>query len=111
MPRDAYLTLTVRNLPLGTTAHDVRDHILRYDSTANPQVGTVVRDSNRPSLYTTVTIRQDSDDKCKALRDGLNLKDFYPRTPETPGASSKISVNDEFLGVTTIAEHENPQFE
>lgn len=111
MGKDAYLTLTIRNLPPGTTAQDVRDHIGRIYANAQPAVGPIVRDSNRQMLYTTVTVRQDSDEKCRALRDALNLKTFFPRAPETHIRESKIMVNDEFLGVTTVAEHKNPQFE
>lgn len=111
MAKDAFLALTIRNLPTGTTKQDVIDHINRAASNACPVVGPIVRDPNQPTFYTTVTIRQDSDDKCKTLRDKLNLTEFFPRAPQTNVRDSKIVVNDEFLGVTTVAEHENPQFE
>lgn len=111
MAKDTFLALTIRNLPAGTTAQDVIDHINRAASNARPVVGPIVKDPNQPTFYTTVTIRQDSDDKCKALRDKLNLTEFFPRSPETYLRDSKITVNDEFLGVTTVAEHENSQFE
>lgn len=106
------MTLTVRNLPLGTTQQDVEDHIKRMCSDANPVVSPVVKESTRPMVYTTVTIRQDTDYKCKDLRDRLNLTPFFPRRPQNPEVrESKINVSDEFLGVTTVAEHKDPQFE
>lgn len=114
MAKDAYLALTIRNLPPGTTAQDVRNHIHGLASGLNPQpnVGPIVKDPNQPTLYTTVTIRQDSEAKCKELRDTLNFSDFYPRSPQNPNnLHSHINVSDEFLGVTTVAEHEDPQFE
>ncbi|KAK5653066.1 hypothetical protein OQA88_9352 [Cercophora sp. LCS_1] len=111
MAKDSYLALAIRNLPAGTTAQDVREHINRVASNPQPVVGPIVKDPNRPTFYTTVTIRQDSDDKCKTLRDKLNLTDFFPRAPETVVRDSKIAVHDEFLGVTTVAEHEDAQFD
>jgi hypothetical protein len=110
-PKDCYLTLTVRNLPLGTTAQDVTDHINRHCSGTKPVVRPLVRDLNRPRLYTTVTICQESEDKCRAVRDRLNITQIYPRTPTSEVRESSITVNDEFLGVTTLAEHETPHFE
>ncbi|KAK3330784.1 hypothetical protein B0H66DRAFT_74682 [Apodospora peruviana] len=111
MVRNSYLTLTVRNLPLGTTKEDIIGTINRLYQNAQPVVGLLVKDANRASLSATVTIRQDTDEKCRQLRDNLNLKDFFPRAPETEVVESKIVVNDEFLGVTTVAEHENAQFD
>lgn len=111
MARDHYLTLTVRDLPPGTTAQDVRHHIDRRHKNAQPVVGPLVKDPNRPSLYTVVTVRQDSDYQCRTLRDNLNLTKFFPQQPTTSVVESQIAVSDEFLGVTTLAEHENPQFE
>jgi hypothetical protein len=111
MGRDYYMTLTVRDLPPGTTAQDVCDHINRRRANAHPVVGPLVKDPNRPSLCTVVTIRQDSEYLCRTLRDSLNLKTFYPRNPTTTVTESQIAVSNEFLGVTTLAEHENPEFE
>ncbi|KAK0628411.1 hypothetical protein B0T17DRAFT_152656 [Bombardia bombarda] len=110
-PKDSFLTLSIRNLPMGTTAQDVCDHINRSYSNAQPTVGPIVKEPNRPRLYTTVTIRQDDSDKCKSLRNGLNAKPFIPRHPTTNVKETEIKVNDEFLGVTTVAEHDNPQFD
>ncbi|GAB1311439.1 hypothetical protein MFIFM68171_01649 [Madurella fahalii] len=111
MGRNHYLTLTVRDLPLGTTAQDVRDHINRRFTNAQPLVGPLVKDPNRPSLYTVVTVRQDSDSQCRELRDSLNLSKFFPQKPKTAVVDSQIAVSDEFLGVTTLAEDEDPQFD
>jgi hypothetical protein len=111
MAKDAFLALNIRNLPAGTTPQDVVDHINRRASNARPVVGPIVRDPTQQTYYTTVVVRQDSDAKCKALSSSLNLTEFFPRAPESPVRDTKITVSDEFLGVTTVAEHDNPQFE
>jgi len=107
----AFLALNIRNLPSGTTPQDVVDHINRRASNARPVVGPIVRDPTQQTYYTTVIVRQDSDAKCKALSSKLHLTEFFPRAPESPVRDTKITVSDEFLGVTTVAEHDNPQFE
>jgi hypothetical protein len=112
MPNFAYITFTVRNLPLGTTDQDVRNHINSLVSgNPNPLIGAVIEESSRLLCYTIATIRQDSDSGCKAARDRLHGSTIYPSAPTSFLRDSQIIVNQEFLGVTTIAEHEDAQFE
>ncbi|KAK0730844.1 hypothetical protein B0H67DRAFT_528030 [Lasiosphaeris hirsuta] len=111
MIRDVYLTFAVRNLPLGTTENDVYDHITRKHHSAKPTVGSLIREPNRRALQTIVTIRQHAEWKCKMLREEIKERKFRPARPATNVRESDLDVDDEFLGVTTVAEHENPQFD
>ncbi|KAK3363108.1 hypothetical protein B0T25DRAFT_526318 [Lasiosphaeria hispida] len=111
MTRDVYLTFAVRNLPPGTTAKDVHDHITRKHRSARPVVGSLIWEPNRRALQTIVTIRRSADWKCKVVREEIKHRIFRPGRPETDVRESNIDVDDEFLGVTTVAEHENAQFD
>ncbi|KAK0718730.1 hypothetical protein B0T21DRAFT_55204 [Apiosordaria backusii] len=111
MAKDCYLTLTIRNLPPGTTKQDVCNHINARFQNARPEVGPVVKDSNGHTLCTTVTVRQDTEDKCKTLLRDLNLRKIFPQYPTTEMKESELNVSDEFIGVTTLAEHDDPQFD
>jgi hypothetical protein len=111
MPNDSFITFTVRNLPLGTTDQDVRNHVNSRVSGAQPLVGSIIREPTRQLCYTTVTIRQDSDGDCRAARDKLHGSTLYPQAPISEVRSTQIIVSQEFLGVTTLAEHEDAQFE
>jgi len=95
---------------LGTTDQDVRNHV---NSRIGAQlvVGSIIRESSRALCYTTVTIKQDSDGECKAAREKLNGSAFYPQSPTSDLRNSQISVSQEFLGGTTLVEHEGAQFE
>ncbi|KAK4197803.1 hypothetical protein QBC40DRAFT_308773 [Triangularia verruculosa] len=111
MAKDCYLTLTVRNLPPGTTKQDVCNHINARFQNARPEVGPVVKDPNGQTFCTTVTVRQDTEDKCKILLRDLNLRKIFPLYPTTDMRESELNVSDEFIGVTTLAEHDNPLFD
>ncbi|KAK4171898.1 hypothetical protein QBC36DRAFT_382216 [Triangularia setosa] len=111
MAKDCYLTLTVRNLPPGTTKQDVCNHINARYQNARPEVGPVVKDPNGHTFCTTVTVRQDTEDKCKTLLRDLNLRKIFPQYPTTDMRESELNVSDEFIGVTTLAEHNDPQFD
>ncbi|KAJ4402710.1 hypothetical protein N0V85_005256 [Neurospora sp. IMI 360204] len=109
--RDSYMTLTIRNLPLGTTEKDVFEHIRRQRPDSDPIVNPLTKETNQRTLCAVVTIRQETEEKCKALRDRLNLTRIYPKHPAGDVRDSAVMVSDEFLGVTTIAEHDDPQFD
>ena len=109
--KDSYMTLTIRNLPLGTTENDVFEHIRRQRPDSYPVVNPLTKETNQRTLCAVVTIRQETQEKCKALRDKLNLTHIFPRHPASDVRDAAVMVSDEFLGVTTIAEHDDPQFE
>jgi len=109
MPK--YTALSIRGLPLGTTAQDVRTHILNNVPDSFPVIGPIVREAHRPMLYTSATIQQESEIACKTARERLNGSKFFPRNPDKPLDHSALIVTQDFLGVTTVAEHDDPQFE
>ncbi|KAK3497159.1 uncharacterized protein B0T23DRAFT_437943 [Neurospora hispaniola] len=109
--RDSYMTLTIRNLPLGTTEDDVFEHIRRQRHDSDPIVNPLTKETNQRTLCAVVTIRQETEEKCKVVRDKLHLTRIYPKFPAGDVKDSVVMVSDEFLGVTTIAEHDDPQFD
>ncbi|KAK3498668.1 hypothetical protein B0T13DRAFT_503097 [Neurospora crassa] len=109
--RDSYMTLTIRNLPLGTTENDVFEHIRRQRHDSDPIVNPLTKETNQRTLCAVVTIRQETEEKCKVVRDKLHLTRIYPKFPAGDVKDSVVMVSDEFLGVTTIAEHDDPQFD
>jgi hypothetical protein len=102
----SYVTFTVRNLPLGTTEQDVQNHINNRVRDARPLVGAIIQEPTRPLCYTTVSIRPDSDSK--DWKEKLKGSVIFPVASQR---SSQINVSQEFLGVTTLVEHEDAQFE
>jgi hypothetical protein len=109
MPK--YLTVSIRNLPLGTKIQDVGNHINSLVPDSHPAVGPLVPDSNYQTLSTSVTLQTESDKACEAARTKLHGSTFFPKNPERPQDNSVIVVSKDFLGPTTIAEHKDPQFE
>lgn len=109
MPR--FITLSIRRLPLGTTAQDVRKHILNCVPDSNPIVGPLVREAHKPKLHTTVTLQQDTDAACNEAFRMLHASEIFPQKPDKPFDTSSLAVSRDFVGVTTVAEHEDPQFE
>lgn len=109
--KPAFLNVTVRNLPPGTTRDDVVRHINGIVLGAQPKVGPVVLDADKRMLHTSVTLQLDSDAACRNACAALHGSRFYPLNPEQPNQSADLAVKEDFLGVTTVAEHDDAQFE
>ncbi|KAK4189032.1 hypothetical protein QBC35DRAFT_514333 [Podospora australis] len=107
----SYMTFSIRNLPPGTTKDDVRALINTAKGDAAPRVGQLIKAPNLKTLTTTVTLRQSSVEKLKDLRNKLNKTTIFPENPTSSMVTSEIAVSDEFMGITTLVEHKDAQFD
>ncbi|MCJ1383089.1 hypothetical protein MMC17_006202 [Xylographa soralifera] len=100
------LTLSVRNLPPEATVRDVEGYFNGVVHNAHPFVGSLVKESQVDTLCATVTL--DSEEACKKACRALNGREV--RAPRGHGAY-QIRVEQGFLGITPLADHEDPQFD
>ncbi|MCJ1399803.1 hypothetical protein MMC11_003006 [Xylographa trunciseda] len=100
------LTLSVRNLPPEATKRDVQAYFNGVVHNAHPFVGSLVKESQGDTLCATVTL--DSEEACKRACRELDGREV--RAPRGYGAH-QIRVDQGFLGITPLADHEDPQFD
>ena len=100
------LTLSVRNPPPKATKRDVECYFNGAVHNAHPFVASLVKESQVNTLCATVTL--DSEEACKKAYRALNGREV--RAPRGHGVH-QIRVDQGFLGITPLADHEDPQFE
>ncbi|MCJ1436336.1 hypothetical protein MMC27_005714 [Xylographa pallens] len=100
------LTLSVRNLPPEATKRDVQGYFNGAVHNTHPFVGSLVKESQGDTLCATVTL--DSEEACKKACKALDGREV--RAPSGHG-KHHIRVDQGFLGITPLADHEDPQFD
>ncbi|KAH0556608.1 hypothetical protein GP486_005557 [Trichoglossum hirsutum] len=98
-------TVSVRNLPPLTSREDVENFFNGSIPGCSPLVGPLVKDSHVDALCTTVTLQ--TGDACKLAYAKLNNQLFRA----TRGGEGDVSISSDFMGVNTVAEHNDPQFD
>ena len=100
------LTLSVRNIPPEATKRDVVDFFNGRIHNACPFVGSLVKESQGDSLCATVTLN--SEEACKKACKELNGRELYASRGH---GAHQVRVDQGFIGITPLADHEDPQFE